>query len=1026
MLKLVAVALLALLGLAALAAVWAWSNRYDLFERQAITYLGSLGIDADLDIRSASGQAADIRNIRLSHDGEPFLTLDRLQAAYQWRDLLNGQVERLDFAGLNASITIDESGAIVDGWMPPSTGTASAFPVRGIGVEDARLELRTPFGNATIAGQAEATARDRFRIDGEIEGAELKRNGTTLSASGPVVLERDGGPYRLESPRMSVSLDHPSGALEDATLSFDGTLRGDALVVQGSASLDGGSFSTQAGVGGRIQRLDVTGRWADRQATADLDVKLEAVGLRDADRRQELSRTLSLASALSDVPVAQNFAPSLVPVLEGLLERSDIEALLRLGASGTHRELALRGPMAVRSETSAMALDPLPEAPLYRYDSGAGHYDIAAVLRLNHPLPLRLDPLRLQVRSGDGLRVDGIGTAEGRIVTEQNWQARTSDGRPARLGPLSVGFEYTAPEGAPSQLTLRGAADYNGDIPGGYVQALQAGGTLRAEIGTGENRRDGAPSGDGTVLVGFNPDRALRMGRLETPSEWTVEDFEGRLQPGTPIYSRSANAPARVRTGIVDASLRATRPESDGADAAALDLQFARADLDGSVGKQLQDWSVAFRNLALQSKTFPVEGTDLVLPEGTLDVALSTDARTRFSLTAPDSTLKTLGYAVRGMALSAQGTAERYTMDYEGGRVRLIPQSEDAVPLPVLPASGTLLFQDGAFSGRATTLLPRTPDNPIELDYVFRDGRGEADVLIEDLRFRPRGLQPQDLAPALRGKIAEVDGAVDARLHVLFGGDAPLSGTGVVSIKDMALGTAPGPVTGLSGEVELVSLFPVVTAPEQRLSVATFNPGFPLENGSLTYALVADGVDISRAVFPLGGGEVSFDPFQWTYGAVENRVTLRVSGVEVGEFLNETSDGRLSVTGKLEGSIPVVVRGIDVLVENGRLEVAQGGLIQYKAEDMAERIPNEYAGQAIQALENFAYDSLFLELNGPLDGEVKLGVAFTGSNPDVLYNVPFAFDVTVEGELFNIARSLNPNGLQDRVLSSIQPAIAAE
>ena len=34
---------------------------------------------------------------------------------------------------------------------------------------------------------------------------------------------------------------------------------------------------------------------------------------------------------------------------------------------------------------------------------------------------------------------------------------------------------------------------------------------------------------------------------------------------------------------------------------------------------------------------------------------------------------------------------------------------------------------------------------------------------------------------------------------------------------------------------------------------------------------------------------------------------------------------------------------------------------------------------------------------------------FTGKNDEVLFGVPFAFDVSVEGELFNIARSFNTN-----------------
>jgi len=140
----------------------------------------------------------------------------------------------------------------------------------------------------------------------------------------------------------------------------------------------------------------------------------------------------------------------------------------------------------------------------------------------------------------------------------------------------------------------------------------------------------------------------------------------------------------------------------------------------------------------------------------------------------------------------------------------------------------------------------------------------------------------------------------------------------------------------------------------------------------------------------------------------------------VGDFLKGFGEGKLSISGSLEGTIPVIVRGIDVLVENGRLAVKDGGVIRYQGDDVSDAITNEYAAQAIEALKAFNYDALFLEIDGPLDGEIKLGVEFSGSNPDVFYNSPFQFSVTVEGELFNIARSLNPNGLQQRVLTSVK------
>jgi len=1000
--------LLTALLVIALAAAWAWSNRYELIERQAITYFDSLGIDADLKIRSANGRNADIRNIRLSYDDQPFLRVNRLQAAYQWRDLLNGKVERLNFTGLEAWITVDETGAIIDGWRPPSSGGGSGFPARGIGITDGSIQLQTPYGDISIKADAELAAANRFRVDGELEPFTLTRDGMSISAGGPATITRQGGPYAVTFSSTALTLLHPSGNLRNTQLALDGTFSQDTGGIAGTAKLRGGSFDASAGITGRITALDMDGRWNNGRLSATVQSELGSVTVPDPDRRKTLSRTLSLANALSDVPVAQNFSPGLVVPLNDLLNGSDISAELSVSITDTERRLTLLKPMTVRTLRTQAIIAPVAAEPLYHYTLGGGDYAIAMKAFLSRPIPLTLDPLQIRVRSTNGLSVDGVARASGQLKTRKQWRAQTQDGRPARLDPLSVGFEYDAPVDMPSRLILRGSAHYDGDIPGGYADGLVAGGTLSARLNEGQTQVD------------FNPDRPLKIARLETSSEWVVENFEGQIDPASPMFERKGDETSELRTSLIDARLQASRPASDIAEAAALDLQFANADLVGTINTDTQNWDIIFSELALQSETFPIAGTDLKLPSGELNVNLSSENRSSFALAAPDSTVITPGYSVRGMAIDAAGTADRYRLDYEGGRVKVTPQGESTLPIPVLPVSGTMLFENGRFDGSAQTTLPRAPNTPINIDFQLVDGLGEADVSIRGLRFRPGGLQPQDLAPALRGKIAQVDGAVDADLHILFGGESAPSGTGRVDIINMSLGTAPGPVTGLSGTVELTSLFPVVTAADQILSIKTFNPGFPLEDGELTYALVPEGVAISRALFPLGEGQVSFDPFTWTYGAPENRVTLRVSGVEVGDFLKGVGDGRLSVSGSLEGIIPVVVRGIDVLVEKGRLEVKDGGVIRYEGKQVSDAIPNEFAAKAIEALKNFNYDALFIEINGPLDGEIKLGLEFTGSNPDVFYNIPFQFDVTVEGELFNIARSLNPNGLQQRVLTSVK------
>ncbi|MEL6688075.1 MAG: YdbH domain-containing protein [Pseudomonadota bacterium] len=1007
-LRFVLIAIAILLSLILATTVWIWANRLSLIERQAITYLNSLGIEADLDIRSATGTDADIRGIRLSYDGEPFLQIERLQAAYQWRDLLNGDVERLDFAGLVASVTLDETGQIIDGWQPPSTGEgASAFPVRGIGVTDAEVRIVSPFGKATLTGSGDINAPDRLSFAGAIERSNLQHNGITLEAIGPFTLSRENGPYSIATDGLNVDVDHPSIALRGTTLDLSAQFDAVTRTASGEATLNGGAFDSDINLIGDIQRVTLQGAFTPDDFRGDMALSLNAVSLDDPERRRDIAQTLSLSPTLANIPIAQNFAPTLVAPIEGLLAGSDIDAELVVSVDNGRRELILTAPMQVQSPQNQATFTPVEGQPLYVYDPADGYYDIATKLALTQPVPLQFDPLQVRINSENGLSVGGIAAASGTLKTQRNWRTKTQENRSARLSPLSIAFDYQTPSADERQIIMTGQADYDGDVPGGYVTGMKAGGVLSTKLTSD------------VTQVAFVPDRRLIIDSLETPSDWVVENFEGRLARTSRLYSRRAQGDPQIAASLSGVTMTALRPETVEDEAASVDLSVDTMQASARLSPDAQNWSIDFDALSSKSETFPVPQMDLTLPNGAMDVILSADDRTAFQFSAPNSLLRTPDYVVRDMALTAEGTSEDFGLDYQDGRVRWIAETEGSLSLPDFPLSGSLRFVDESFTGTATTYFSQAPTTLINIAYRYAEGRGTADVVIDRLMFQPRGLQPQDLAPTLRGKIAQVRGPIDVRLGLSFGGDEPLSGQGTVSLNDLSLGTAPGPVSGLSGTVELTSLFPVVTAPDQRLTVREFNPGFPLEDGTVIYALVPEGVSIVEAIFPLGEGSVSFDPFLWTYGAPENRVILRISGVEVGEFLEDTADGQLKISGLLEGTIPVVVRGIDVLVEQGRLEVRDGGVIRYQGDDMAAAMPDEYSRQAIESLKNFQYDSLFLDLDGPLDGEVTLGVAFTGSNPDVLYGTAFQYDVSVEGELFNIARSFNPNALQQRALSVI-------
>jgi len=71
-------------------------------------------------------------------------------------------------------------------------------------------------------------------------------------------------------------------------------------------------------------------------------------------------------------------------------------------------------------------------------------------------------------------------------------------------------------------------------------------------------------------------------------------------------------------------------------------------------------------------------------------------------------------------------------------------------------------------------------------------------------------------------------------------------------------------------------------------------------------------------------------------------------------------------------------------------------------------------------IKEFHYDELSLDINGPLDGTIKLGAKFTGSNPEVLGGADFLFRTTIEGELVNIVRNLQSGTQMNRIKKTIE------
>jgi len=1007
-----------LLCLLLLAGAYAWSNRYALLEDLAIDTFAEDGIEAELDIETLTKTQAVLKNVRLSYDGQMFFSAKHIAADYKWRDALEGQVKSIKFTQLQAHITVDDKGQIIDGWLPPRTdesGTINALPENGISIEDGTFFIKSPYAAGEITGDVALKTLQNFTANVTLKPTNLTYNEMSVSGGGAFQIDTTQDRPRLNGDMTLSKLSHPAIEVQDLTLSLDGSPDTEAQSFDGTLTLDFKRLETaqafmdesQISWDGLITKtdalFDLSGQW---------HAQLQNAHIPDPARRDELAATLSFSTPLSKSPLAQNFIPDINRVVKSLFAGSDINARGQLKRSNFGFVINLSEPAQINSPQTQLTLTPHETEPAYYFNRNARTIMANLKADFTEPANISLSDINFKARSINGFRLDGVDSFNANIQTQSQWNVTGIDGRPARLLPISVMMNYQGSNTASRTVDLSGDIDYDGVLPGAYVSGLKAAGDMRLTL-----------SENGQMAVGYTPKTStpLQIDQLETASGWSAYDFMGDITPNAALFHRKTATTSTANISLSNLSTNIERPTDKARLAVETKTLTARGQLSTVKTTLSQDWDMQFTQAHITSDDLPGPDTRITLPEGQLNASLETDKAPRFDITTPSANIETQLIKVDNMQLRLFGQTDNYDIEHSGGRVKITGNT-----LPPLPIEGALNVLDGAFIGTAKARLPQADNTPIALSYNIRDGVGYADVDIAALEFTPNGLQPQNLISALRGKIAQVEGLASAQIRLKFARGEALQSSGKAQIINMNFGTAPGPLTGINMELSMDSVLPLISRGRQRMTVAEFDPGIPLQDGVIDFELVDGGVKIYSAQWPVGGGFFSLDPFTWKYGAPENRLVMRLSDVQLGEFMETMGNDSIEATGQVQGEFPIIISGVNVRVDKGQLLVKDGGTIRYTPKDTSGLPPVSYTQEeaidilrtkdqarysslARDALREFKYKELSIKVDGSLDGEVELGTVFNGSNPKVLNGQPFEFDINVVGELFNILRSFDSN-----------------
>ncbi len=587
---------------------------------------------------------------------------------------------------------------------------------------------------------------------------------------------------------------------------------------------------------------------------------------------------------------------------------------------------------------------------------------------------LRLAPAALELALDDGgkaavtlPRLAATGTAgPGENRRTVDIQASGGAWKGQRISATLSEFVLSATqEGKRTTGTFAAAVEGDGEIAEGpRIAGMRA--ALSAAL---------ASDGQAVWIV---PDDCLSISVevLESTAISLPEGFSTCLRPANVNLLRLDLETADGPTASVDAM----------ADAAAIELHVTRPDRE--------PWILEGQTPSLRV------GGRYAAGSGSWTGTVETDGG---RLTVPAAALEVSGMTL-ATAVSGRGGA------MEGDVViKALALSDRAEPTRFAPlsATGTARLANNA---AAFTVTVADQEDRVSIDLEGRhdlaEGEGRVAFALRPVNFAPGSVQPQGLLPLLRGQLSEVRGHLTADGSATWGTDELVSALTVV-LREGAAQTRVAALDGVDAEVRFTRLAPPATGPDQRLSVALLDVGLPMENLDVRFQVLPEGViSVSEALWPWAGGKVTARDIRLDPSADSHHIVLHVEGVDVADMLEILDVEGLTGTGRLSGRIPVEVVGGDPAIRRARLQSAPpGGTLRYTGKAGAAALRSNVAAALVaDALEDFHYSSMVMELDGVTTGPIDVRLHLAGANPALYDGHPIALNVNLQGDVGQILR----------------------
>jgi len=983
--RLAGVLSLVLLALAA----WAWFTREDIARNLIGSELAKRGVTATYRIERIGPTSQILEDIVIGDPARPDMTAERIEVAIttRWGLPAFGRVKLVRprlYGGW-------KDGRLSFGALDPFIYTGSKEPAQlpdlDLALVDGRARIESPWGTAGVKAEGKGNLADGF--SGFIAAITPKADAGGCSVERGTLFARlatASGRLRLAGPlRIGPSRCDGGLALSGATVGIDTVLDRHFDGAEGRFDLTGGAmhmdFLTAASFGGKGRLV-----WRDERLTGQY--RLTAGSMASPQARLAtlaLDGTVRAAEAFSSIDVEMQAAGAGLAIGQGMKASLDkaqravdgtlaapLLARLQSGLSRQATGGSLAARLIARKDGGSWSFN-VPQAGVSGRD-GAGLIALSRLQFADGGMTGNLTTGGADLPRITGrLERNGAGGHVIRLAMEEY-----------RAGSASLtipGLMLT--ESRAGAFALAGEVRLSGPLPGGHVRDLAA-------------PVDGiwAPAkGTFALWQGCRPVRfaSLVLSGLELSQDRLtlcpggagaiVRNGPGGLQvaagvPSLNLAGRIGDSPVRIASGAIGLAWPGA---------------LSARNLDVAIGPPAQSSNFRITELAGRlgrQMAGRFSGAQAMLAAVPLDI------------------LEASGdWRVDGARLSVSD-----------GALRLQDRQADARFQPLVAREAQLEFADGTITVSALLREPGSDREVVRADIVhgLSGGIGHADLHVAGLVF-DKTLQPDTISRLALGVIANTRGRVYGTGRIDWTPDSVTS-HGTAGSDSLDFAAAFGPVKGVSGTVEFTDLLGLVTAPDQRLKIASINPGIEAMNGELSFELKGNNLlVVNGANWPFLDGELRLEPTRMVLGAAEvRRYTLTIKGLDAAKLVNQLEMANISATGAFDGVLPLVFDENGGRIEGGELVSRGSGNLSYLGA-LTYRDLSPIANFAFDALRSLDYRQMRVELEGDLAGEIITRLKFDGVTQGAgarsnfltkqVAKLPIRFNVNIRAPFFRLVSS---------------------